>query len=212
MMKLRSKKIIIRDDIDIDIDKKRNDDGDDDNNNIVNNVANNEEHTGISVSVACAAVDDCSLEVDEQTGIHYYVMDITDCPISEIYNTSIEQHNSYRIGTYALLVGVLLVLYTPAWLILVWTMKPTTIEMAEQLSITQLLSIAVTSLFSAPSSSKLLPSSEEEKQIVSILDWLFRMFTYCILQFIPWITNAIFTIFVGGIMIYLGYLDISGKE
>jgi hypothetical protein len=95
--------------------------------------------------------------------------------------------SSKNIGLYALIIGLCLILYTPAWLILLSYKQDENDEIENE--------IEDTTSTSTSSSSQLL-----------LL--LYQFISYSILEFIPWFANAIVSIFFASLFIYLGYSNI----
>ena len=82
------------------------------------------------------------------------------------------------IGLYALMLGLCLVLHTPAWLILI-SYKEEMMQMAG-----------------------------ENSKSSSLIAYL----SYWILEFIPWFANALLSMFLGCLMLILGYAHIYNDE
>ena len=89
--------------------------------------------------------------------------------------------SSPNFGLYALIIGLCLVLYTPTWLILL------SYKLDDEDDIED------TTSMSTSSSQSLL---------------LYQFISYSILEFIPWFANAMVSIFLACLFLYLGYSNI----
>ena len=93
--------------------------------------------------------------------------------------------SSPNFGLYALIIGLCLVLYTPTWLIL----------LSYKLDDDENVIEDTTSTSTSTSSSQ------------SLL--LYQFISYLILEFIPWFANAIVSIFLACLFLYLGYSNMK---
>ncbi|OEU08377.1 hypothetical protein FRACYDRAFT_250170 [Fragilariopsis cylindrus CCMP1102] len=98
-------------------------------------------------------------------------------------SSSMSSSSSHNFGVYALIIGLCLVLYTPTWLILL------SYKLDDDENV-----IEDTTSTSTSSSQSLL---------------LYQFISYLILEFIPWFANAIVSIFLACLFLYLGYSNIK---
>ena len=98
-------------------------------------------------------------------------------------SSSMSSSSSPNFGLYALIIGLCLVLYTPTWLILLSYKHDDDENVIEDTTST-----------STSSSQSLL---------------LYQFISYSILEFIPWFANAIVSIFLACLFLYLGYSNIK---
>ena len=96
-------------------------------------------------------------------------------------SSSMSSSSSPNFGVYALILGLCLVLYTPTWLILLSYKHDDDENVIEDTT-------------STSSSQSLLLS---------------QFISYSILEFIPWFANAIVSIFLACLFLYLGYSNIK---
>ena len=95
-------------------------------------------------------------------------------------SSSMSSSSSPNFGLHALIIGLCLVLYTPTWLILL------SYKLDDEDDIEDTTSTS--------SSQSLL---------------LYQFISYSILEFIPWFANAMVSIFLACLFLYLGYSNIK---